>query len=328
MLPYKNVAGVNPPEKIATEPPIQAMSAARLQSEDDLRSISGVYDATQQPEAEESGKAILARRRQTSTGNAHYLKALARGIKRTAQILMKLFPVIYDTARVMRISGADMQPKQVVVHAGQPESVPPMIPAGVKGVFDLTVGTYDVEVSVGASYETKRQESVDMLLTLCQANPAIVPIIGDLVVQEMDFSGKKAIVQRLQRALPPQLQDQQNPTDPNQLAAHNAQLMQQNQALMQQVQHITQILQTKQVENQGRLQVEGLKLQSAQVRADAAVEAARLKEQSSILRDAAGNQFDAVHEHAMATRDAVQGVIAAHHAAAIAPPPVAPKASE
>ena len=177
-LPYRNMPGVAPPQKIMSEPPIEAMSAARLQSADDLRSISGVYDATQSPSGgEESGKAILARRRQTSTGNLNYTAILAAGVKRTGQILLKYFPVIYDTARVVRITGADMQPKQVLVHSGAPESVPPLVqggqlPDGVKGVFDLSVGTYDVTVSVGPTYDTRRQESVEMLLTLLQADPA------------------------------------------------------------------------------------------------------------------------------------------------------------
>lgn len=333
VLPYKNIAGAQPPTKVATEPPIQAMSAARLQSADDLRSISGVYDATQSPNGgEESGRAILARRRQTSTGNSHYLKALARGVKRTAQILMKYFPVIYDTGRIMRIIGADMQPQTVVVHAGQPDSVPPAIPEGVKGVYDLSVGLYDVTVSV-SSQETKRQEAVEMLLAMAQANPALVPIIGDLIVQEMDFANKKAVVERLQRALPPALQDQK-PGDPAQMAAHANQLMQQNQALMQQVQHLTQIMQTKQIEGASRERVEAMKLQAANVRAEAGLEQERLKAQASILTHAADKQFDAVHDHATAAADhtravdmahlgQVHSMISANHAAALAPPPAA-----
>lgn len=334
VIPYVNVPGVNPPEKISSEPPIQAISEARLQSADDLRSISGVYDATQSPNGgEESGRAILARKRQTVTGNAHFRANMARGIKRTAQILMKLFPVIYDAPRMMRILGTDLQPKTVVVHAGQPENVPALPgfdPNAIKSVLDLSAGTYEVTISDGSA-ETKRQEALELMLGLCETNPAIVPIIGDLVVNEMDFSGKKAVVARLQKALPPQLQDQQNPTDPNQLAAHNSQLMQQNQALMQQVQKITQMLQTKQIENHSRERVEGMKLQAAQVRADAGLEQERIKAQASILTRAADQHVQIVHDHALAdkqnshetamkTLDQVHSLMSAQHNAALNPP--------
>ena len=303
VLPYRGKSNAPPPQKIATEPPIQAMSAARLQSDDDLRSISGVYDATRSPNGgEESGKAILARRHQASTGNVNFTNSLARGIKRTARILLKYFPVIYDTARVMRITGSDMQSKQVMVHAGQPDSLPPLMPPGVKDVFDISVGTYDVTVSVGPSFESKRQEAVEMLLTLLQANPAMAPIIGDLIVNEMDFAGKSAIVERLQKALPPALQDQSNPTDPAQLQAHNLQVMQQNQALMQQVQKLTQMMQTDTIKSASREKVEMIKAQSAQFVADARLKQERLKAQADILTKAAAHSVNIVHDHAMADR--------------------------
>ncbi len=303
VLPYKSVPGIAPPAKISTEPPIQAMSAARMQSADDLRSISGVYDGTQSPNGgEESGKAILARRWQTSTGQANYTGNLARGIKRTGQILLKFFPVIYDTGRILRITGTDQQAKQIVVHAGRPETVPAEIPEGIQKIFDLSVGTYEVTVNVGPTHETKRKESLDTLLSLVAANPALTPVIGDLIVNEMDFPGKRAIVERLQKALPPALQDNQNPTDPAQLQAHNLQLMQQNQHLMQQVQQITQQLQTKQIESQSRERVEAMKLQSAEVTSGQRLQAEQVKAQAAILTRAADKNFDATHDHAMSDK--------------------------
>lgn len=318
VLPYKNMPGQAPPAKIATEPPIQAMSEARAQSNDDLRSISGVYDATQSPNGgEESGRAVLARRRQAAAGNSHYKANLARGIRRSTQILMKYFRVVYDTARVMRIAGMDGQEKTVMVHSGRPDSLPAAPPPNIKGVFDLQAGNYDVTVTVqDVGDETKRQEAVETLITLAETAPQIVPIIGDLIVEQMDFSGKRAIVERMRKALPPQLQDG-NPTDPNQLAAHNTQLMQQNHTLMQQVQHLTQLVQTKQIENQGRVQVEGMKLQAAQVRADSAETVERVKAGSALITHAADKQFDAVHDHAVAHREHAQSLHAASHAAAI-----------
>jgi hypothetical protein len=332
VLPYKHVPGVLPPSKISSEPPIEAMSAARLQSADDLRSISGVYDATQSPNGgEESGRAVLARRHQTSTGNVNWAGNLGRGVRRTAQILLKYFPVIYDTARVMRILGIDQQPKQIIVHAAQPEGVAGLMTDGIKGVFDLTVGTYDVVAQLGRGDESKRQEAVDMLLSLAQAAPMIIPVIGDLIVNEMDFAGKKAIVARMQKALPPGLQDNQNPTDPAQLQAHNTQMMQQNQKLMAQVQQLTQVVQTKQIEANARQAVANTQLQSAQVSAASRVDQANITAQASILKEKAGKQFDATHDHAMADKSHIHNTMAAdqahahsidssERAAALAPP--------
>jgi hypothetical protein len=328
VLPYKNVPGVAAPQKISTEPPIQAMSAARLQAADDLRSISGVYDPTQSPNGgEESGRAIIARRRQALSSNSNWTKQLQRGIRRTALILMKYFPKIYDTPRVMRITGDDQKTQRVMFHAGaDPQDLPAPEQAkadGIDGIFDLTVGEYDIAVSVG-NEETRRQESLEMLISLCAAAPNLTPLIADFIVSEMDFPNKQAVVDRLQRALPPNLQDNQNPTDPAQLASHNAMLMSQNQALMQQVQKLTQIQQTKAIEGASRERVEAMKLKSAQVSSNAHLDAERVKAQASILVHAADQHFDAVHDHAMADKAHQHGIHAAVVNRAIAPPAAAP----
>ena len=328
VLPYKNIAGVAPPSKIATEPPIQAMSAVRMMAADDLRSISGVFDATQAPNGgEESGKAILARRHQSSTGNINYTGNLARGLKRTADILLKYFPVFYDKGRVFRILGTDRQPKTIAVHAGRPDTLPTNLPDDLSGVFDLNVGDHSVTVSVAKSYDTVQQETLDMMLSLIEAEPNLAPIIGDLVVGLMNFPGKQAFVDRLQKALPPNLQDQKDPTDPDQLQQHNGMLMQQNQKLMASVQQLTQMMQTKQIEGQSRERVEGMKVQASQIAANAKLEQTRIQAQVSILKEKAGKQFDAVHDHAMADKGHVHSVMLASHQAALNPPPVDPAAA-
>lgn len=322
VLPYHNVPGVPVPQKVSTEPPIQGMSAARMQSEADLRSISGVYDATAAPQGAnpESGKAILARRWQTSTGNVNWTKHLGVGVKRTADILLKYFPVIYDTGRVMRILGRDRQMKQIVVHAGRPETVPAMLPDGVQNVIDLSAGRYSATVSINKNYDSQQQETVQMMLSLVEINPALAPVLADLIVGEMNFPNKQAFVDRLQRALPPGLQDSKNPQDPNQLAATNAQLMQQNQTLMAQIQQLAQMVHMKTVEGQSRERIEAMKLQATQISSAARLEQQRVKSQASILVRAADKQFDAAHDHALADKQHIHDVMFAGHQRALNPP--------
>ena len=321
VLPYKNMPGVAPPQKIATEPPIQAMSLARQQSADDLRAISGVYDPTQSPRGgEESGRAIITRRRQASVSNNHWTVNLARGVKRTADILIKYFPVIYDNARVLRITGKDQQTKRIMVHAGRPDTLPPVPPPDLKGVFDLSVGRYAITVGVGPSYETMREETLDMLLALVAADPTMAPLVRDLVVNEMAFPNKQAFVARLQRALPPNLQDPKEATDPNQLQAQNGMLMQQNQSLMQRLAQLQQMIQTHAVQNASRERVEQMKLEAAKILAESRLEQEQVKQRAHILTKAADAQTQIVHDHAMADKDAVHEMMHREHAARIAPP--------
>jgi hypothetical protein len=99
VLPYHNVPGVG-----ATSEDLNGASDTRdergaLQSESDLRSISwrlrcdGATANNVSGVGESDPRATLA----NTTGNVNWAKHLAVGVKRTADILLKYFPVIYDT---------------------------------------------------------------------------------------------------------------------------------------------------------------------------------------------------------------------------------------
>lgn len=134
--------------------------------------------------------------------------------------------------------------------------------AAIQKVFDVGVGRYDVTVSVGPSYQSKRQEAVASQMALVQAFPNIMAFIGDLLVGNMDWPGAKEMAERLKKMLPKELQD-----DPDDVQAQAQQLVQQHAALTQEVQQLSQQLQqasqviaTKQAEQQAKIEIERLKL--------------------------------------------------------------------
>jgi len=77
---------------------------------------------------------------------------------------------------------------------------------GTVGIFDLSVGKYDLVVDVGPSYTTRRAETADQMMQLIQAYPPVAPIIGDLIAKNLDWPGAQEIADRLKTLLPPQLQ--------------------------------------------------------------------------------------------------------------------------
>ena len=54
---------------------------------------------------------------------------------------------------------------------------------GGQKFVDLSVGQYDLTVSQGASYATKRIEALNSLIEIARVNPAIMQIAGDLIVK-------------------------------------------------------------------------------------------------------------------------------------------------
>ena len=209
---------VPPPSRNVFEPPIQAITMARMQSSEDIKSTTGVFDASVGALGpEQSGVAIQRRNGQIQTGNLHYSDNFTVAITRAGKILIELIPKIYNTQRALMIVGEDGTEK--VVNVNRMEDGEDMV--------TFAVGKYDVTVDAGPSYATKRQEAVDSMVQLTSAYPEIFPIAGDLMVKNMDWPGAKDIADRLKKRLPPGLaepEDGEKPEMPPEIAAQFEQM--------------------------------------------------------------------------------------------------------
>jgi len=76
---------------------------------------------------------------------------------------------------------------------------------GLQMMYNLGVGTYDVTVTSGPSYNTLRQEANESMDMALQANPDLMTVIGDLVFKHKDWPGADEISKRLHIMLPPQI---------------------------------------------------------------------------------------------------------------------------
>ena len=255
---------VDKPQRNAVEPPIQAMNAMLQLATIDLQATTRLNDAnlgmTKRPD--ESGKAVLARQKQGNVATLDYSDNLSRMIRRRTRMILKAIPKVYTAPKIQRIINPDSTVKQVGVYNSKNDdeteafaTIAEMDPE-IKKIYDIGVGDYDVTVSVGPSYQTKRQEATATGMELLQTDPQLLPIIGDLVVGEMDIPNAREIAKRMKAMLPPQLQESDDPDSQQaQLVAQHGQLVQQVHLLSQNLQQATQIIQTKQVEQQGKMSV-------------------------------------------------------------------------
>ena len=255
-----------PPQRQTWEPPIQAMTAAIAQSDNDLKSTGGFNDASLGVRgAQESGKAIRSRQQQDEMANSHYLDNLARAIRQVGRIIVDLIPRIYDTARVMRINGIDEKPRTVMVYSGpdnQPnEEQEEQVPASVERIYDVASQQYDVTISVGPSFQTRRQEALDSLVQFVQAYPDVFPMIGDLLAENMDWPGAQQVAARLKKSLPPNLQDDIDQSEiPPQVQAKMQGIEKQLKQVMQAYQQAKQALDTDQAKAQAQVQIKQAEL--------------------------------------------------------------------
>ena len=247
------------PQRQTWEPPIQAMTMAIAQSDNDLKATGGFHDASLgQRGPQESGRALRARQQQDEMANSHYLDNLARSVRQVGRVLVDLIPKIYDTARIMRITGLDEQQRSVMVFAGQ-ENMPEemasetTLPPGIEGIYDVGLGRYDVTVSVGPSFQTKREAGVEALVQFVQAYPNVFPMIGDLIADNMDWPGAKQVAARLKRMLPPQLQDEvEGAQIPEPVRAKMQQVEQQLQQVMEAYEQAQNTIATDRVKEESK----------------------------------------------------------------------------
>jgi hypothetical protein len=213
---------------------------AKMGASEDIKAATGQYNASLgMTSNERSGRAILARQREGDVGTYHYVDNYARAIRYVGRQLVDLIPKIYDTPRIARIIQIDGQSDMVRLDPNQPEPVRKMVnEAGVvvQKIYNPGVGKYDVKVTVGPSYLTKRQESMDAMSQILQGNPALWAAAGDLFVKNMDWPGAQEMAERLKKMIDPKLlQDEDDPA----LQAANQQI----QAMQQQMEQMYNMLQ-------------------------------------------------------------------------------------
>jgi hypothetical protein len=200
-------------------PPVMAQPGliqAKLGASDDLKATTGQYDPSLGATSNErSGRAILARQQQSNTGTYHYVDNLARAVRHITRQIIDLVPKIYDTQRIARIIGLDGESNMVKIDPTQPEAVRRVVNEQgivIDKIYNPSVGKYDVKVTTGPSYLTKRQEAMDAMGQILQGNPQLWAVAGDLFVKNMDWPGAQELAERLKKTIDPKLlQDEDDP---------------------------------------------------------------------------------------------------------------------
>jgi hypothetical protein len=77
----------------------------------------------------------------------------------------------------------------------------------IEKIYNPGVGKYDVMVTTGPSYMTKRQESLEAMAQLLQGNPELWAVAGDLFIKNMDWPGAQEMAKRFAKTIDPKLME-------------------------------------------------------------------------------------------------------------------------
>ena len=229
------------PQRAAPPMASSGLLQAKAGASDDIKSTTGQYDTSLGATSNErSGKAILARERQSDTGTYHYVDNLARAVRHVTRQLVGFIPKIYDTQRVARIIGLDGDTEMVKIDPTQQEPVKKIVDENnivIDKIYNPGVGKYDVVVTTGPSYMTKRQEALDAMGMILQSNPQLWQVAGDLFIKNMDWPGAQEMAKRFEKIIDPKIMADSDESPEMQMAK------QQMEAMGQELNQLQQMLQ-------------------------------------------------------------------------------------
>jgi len=237
------------------QPPMASsgLLQAKAGASDDIKSTTGQYDSSLGATSNErSGKAIMARERQGDTGTYHYVDNLARAVRHITRQIIGLVPKIYDTQRVARIMGEDGEPDSAKIDPMQAEPVKKIVDQNgieIDKIYNPSVGTYDVMVTTGPSYMTKRQEALESMGQLLQGNPQLWAVAGDLFIKNMDWPGAQEMAKRFAKTIDPKLMEDGDKDPALQAAEQQMQAMgKEMEQMHQMLQNVSKSMEMKDIE--------------------------------------------------------------------------------
>lgn len=225
---YLEYDGAEAPQRIPLDsgPAAGALQEA-LNASDDMKAVMGIYDASLGARSNEtSGKAIMARQREGDVSTFHFVDNLNRAIRHTGRILIDLIPHVYSGERIIRVMGEDGKPENKPLNQQYPKTDPetgqPVTTDGqepnedgsnvVMAMHDLSAGKYDLTVTTGPSFTTRREEAAYSMTEALRAFPQAASVIVPELAKNLDWPGADDIADKLeamsQPQIPPEVQQQ------------------------------------------------------------------------------------------------------------------------
>jgi len=199
-----------PPQRNVPQMGSPGMAEEVMLAAEDMKATTGIFDAGLGAKSNEtSGRAIFARQQESDISTSGYMEGLARAIRQAGRILIDLIPRIYDTPRVVRILNEDETTDFVPLNQAFQDRK-----TGKALKHDVSVGKYDVAVTTGPSFTTKRMEAAGTMMEFIRVAPQIAPLIIDLVARNQDWPGADEIAKRLRKTLPPGLVEPEEGEEP------------------------------------------------------------------------------------------------------------------
>lgn len=206
----------------------------------DVREATGFYDInTPMDRQQESGKALLERKIDGNMSAYVNRDNLNQAIEQSGRIMLDLLPGVYGgDERIITLSSKMGKSKTLVLNKRLPD-----------GTIEnpLTPGEFDIEIDTGPSFAVQKSASVDILSQFAQ-NPVTLPLVADLLAQNLDLQCMPQLSERFQTLVPKDILAKENgePPPPPQPNPQQQMMDMQMKVQMQQIEERAKELQIRQ----------------------------------------------------------------------------------
>lgn len=192
--------GAETPPQLIPPPPVEAslLNEAALNAQD-MKDVTGLHDASLGVRSNEtSGRAIQARQREGDIASLTFYDNANAALLEAGDVINQLIPQIYDGTRIVRTIGEDETQKFVAIND-------PMNPNAI----DMSIGDFDVALTTGTSYTTRRVEAAQAMMDAIQVFPALMQVAGPEIIRAQDWPGADKIAEKMEEARQASMADPQ-----------------------------------------------------------------------------------------------------------------------
>lgn len=175
-------------------PPIDmpqgAMALAQMAIQD-IQATTGYFDpaiGNAEDMNRVSGKALVQHTRRSDLGSFEFVDGFGAALQLTWEMMIDMIPTVMDTEQIVRTIGHDGIENLITVNKAQENG---------DILNDLKNGRYDCTVTIGPSFQTARQETLDTLISAAEAIPQVGQLCPDLLVKNLDSPDAVEMARRL-----------------------------------------------------------------------------------------------------------------------------------
>jgi Phage P22-like portal protein len=246
------------PQKMQPWDISQQLLAHYQRGTQDMKEILGFFDENQGDQSNAQSGVAIANRQVAGSMSAYvFIDNLNQAIEQAGRTVLDLLPhVMGNDERHMIVTKADGNTQSIILNKQSDDGT---IENSLEG------GDYDIEIDTGPSFAIQKAQSLQLFLSLVQANPQVFPLVADLIAKNLDIQYMSQVEERFKTLVPPAILAKEAgqpppPPQPNPQMQMQQMQMQQMQAELQLKQQDVQLKQQKQQYDQTKMAFDAHKL--------------------------------------------------------------------